>query len=154
MSLSFNMDELSSGLSQMVRKLYGVKGRVDKQCAVALEEAGMHLAIAAEERAPRKTGALESAIDFKLIRRISDRSYSVVIYVDDSKTRNSKGRDYSGFAHEQIQPAGDKGLGPGSQAKQAGSDVEVGGDFMVRAMSDEADAAREILFTTLQRIFR
>lgn len=154
MSLAFMVDEMTRGLTGMARKLHGIRSRLDDRIVQAVSAAGEHIVEAAQARAPRDTGALEGAIDYKLIRRVTDRSYTVVVFVDDTKTRNKKGADYSGFAHDQIQPAGPKGLGERSQDKQSASSVEVGGDFIVRAMSDEAQGAKDVLFSTLRGFFR
>lgn len=103
----------------------------------AVTQGGDDIAFVAQEMAPRDTGTLENAIESK--RRIPSKLVAEACvrvrpydYNDKYHRRVYK---YMGEAHEEIQPAGDRGLGDGSLEKQAllNDGVEVGGHFLTRA---------------------
>lgn len=108
----------------------------------SIVESSDDLAFVAQEMAPRKTGTLESAIEpiTKPTRSGATISGGVRVrgtaYNPIDKKRVAQ---YRVEAHEEITPAGNKRLGPGSVQKNASilgkfDGVGVGGWFMTRAL--------------------
>ena len=100
------------------------------------------LAFVAQEMAPRKTGTLESAIEARPKVTRTANAITGGVWVRGTAYNPIDGvrvSEYRVEAHEEITPAGNKRLGPGSVQKNAmvGSkydSVGVGGWFMTRAL--------------------
>ena len=100
------------------------------------------VAFVAQEMAPRKTGTLESAIEAR--PSVARTPYTVKggVWVRGTAYNpidHKRVSEYRIEAHEEITPAGNKRLGPGSVQKNASilgkyDGVGVGGWFMTRAL--------------------
>ena len=132
-------------------------------CKDAYWEVGMWLAYEAARRAPRDTGTMESAIYCQEISGRSVQKFSLILAYDPGlpypPSRYKDGRTTGSvfkYVHEYISPgvdgSGKKGLGKGSQAKQAANpDIIVGGGFMSRAVEENAEEIREKIYEAVRR---
>lgn len=111
----------------------------------------------AREYAPVKTGLLESAIDYDMVKVGRRNSYVVFIDLDATKTTGKEGHvtelgEYAFLMEDSLRPHGRKGKalnrGTLSLAKAA-TGKKVGGRFLARAVVDGTrdvlgDAAKEV----------
>jgi hypothetical protein len=111
----------------------------------------------ARDYAPIKTGLLENAIDYDMVKVGRRNSYVVFIDLDATKTTGKEGNvtqlgDYAFLMEEGLRPLARKGrvfnLGTLSRAKAA-TGKKVGGRFLARAVADGTrdvlgDAAKEV----------
>jgi hypothetical protein len=132
MTWNFNPGALEASISQTGDR--AVKGMSERMQRVALKVRDL-----ARAYAPRKTGALEDAIDYEKLRDGANRN-SFVVYVDTSHPSGDHlVGDYAFIMEEELHPFGRKApggryynLGPGSRAKGGA----VGGKFLERAVAE------------------
>lgn len=134
--VNFNAAQLEASIMNIAKRASGNAARAMRRAAVRIRDL-------ARENAPYKTGDLEKAIEYGVIKGSTNRNVYVV-YIDMDMIR-SRGDgsvgDYAWIMEEELHPYGrQKGkryftLGPGSAAKAA-TGKKVGGRFLSRAVRE------------------
>lgn len=132
--------------------------RVMKPAEKSILQSSDDVAFIAQEMAPRKTGTLESSIEARPNVDRTPQTITGEVWVRGTAYNPVDGvrvSEYRMEAHEEITPAGNKKLGPGSVAKNASilgkyDDVGVGGWFLTRAL----DYMRNKITTRLKNAIR
>jgi len=147
--------------SMMETMILQVGERAMKGMAARMHRHAIRIRDLAREYAPVKTGLLESAIDYKVIK--DGRRKGFVVFVDLGATKQvGKNQrvvrlgEYVFIMEQSLRPYGNRGkaihLGPGS-VKKASSGRKVGGHFLSRAVKQGTvdilgDMAIEVLKVT------
>lgn len=142
----------------MEMRISQIGDRAMRGMARRMRLAAIEIRDLARDNAPVKTGLLESAIDYTMIREGRREAFVVFIDLDATKETGQNGRqvevgDYAYLMEEQLRPygRGDKyALGPLSRRKRAGG-KKVGGRFLGRAISDVTKSLMAELAGEVQR---
>lgn len=128
-----------AGTSSLIARIQQVGARATKGVSGVMREEAEAMSRLAASYAPRKTGALESAITFDEERDERNR-LAFEVYIDLSTPSPEKSRPdrsvaaYAKLMHDRLKPygRGKYNLGIGSLLKDRGTGT-VGGKFMKRA---------------------
>lgn len=152
LSANFNPGQFEFSLRQIGDK--AVKGMAERMRKTIITMRDL-----ARDYAPRKSGDLESAIEYALVK--DGRRNSFVLFVDLDKIHGSKASktvgDYAYLMEEQLRPYGRKGkaykLGRISLAKAA-TGKKVGGRFLARAIEETTKDLMQQLAGEVQKVTR
>lgn len=132
--IDFNPDAVIGRIEQ-------IGNRAIKHGSELMAKEGEEIAKLAREFAPVDQGDLEAAIKSEVVADAGRNRRNVVLVYVDPDARDEHGRSvlaYGSLLHsEQIPEGGVFGLGPKSEAKDAGRGV-VGGGFLSRAFAIRA----------------